>query len=409
MKKIMVTASVLAIGAGAAHAGGIERMGNPYSMLWDKGNQLQLSFSSVKPNVEGDYPTALGGGSTDNMAGGYNTLGVAYKQQINDKLAFGLFLNTPYGANASYPTGAYTGLKADWDSNQIAAVAKYQINERVSVYGGLRYVRSTADITIPDQLIRKGVADGAAQAQAGADALTAAYGATDPRTVAVQTQAQTLAAIASTPFGTLQYDARGDEEGDLGYILGAAYEIPDIALRVSLTWESSITHEYDTHEVLPGFAIDDDTKTKIEMPQSFTLDFQTGVAKDTLVFGKVKWTEWSKWEVRTPKYEEVTGDRVTGLDDDVITYQLGVGRRFSDELSGFARVTYEKGNGGEASRLAPTDGSIAFGVGGAYTDGKATFRAGVEYVKLGDAEDASGVDFSDNTAVGIGASLTFSF
>lgn len=389
MRTYVLGASVAALCATGAVAGGIERTSNNYGLLFEDGNQVELTFSHVAPDVSGDYPAALGGGSTGDMAGDYTSTGVAYKGDINDRLSFGLFFNSGYGANSTYREGFYTGLTAEWDSNQTAVILKYQASDRVSVYGGVRYVESSADIAIPGQMIRGRVAEEAA----AVGGLPAAQ------------------AIMALPVESFAFTATGEKDGQFGYVLGAAYEIPDIALRVGLTWESSVTHEFDTTENIAFFGVADATSTtETEMPQSVSLDFQTGVAKDTLVFGKIKWSEWSEWEVRTEAYEAFTrGDAITGYDDDVITWQLGVGRRFSDSFSGFARVTYEKSNDGIASRLSPTDGRISLGLGGTYTDGIMTIRGGVEFAKLGDAEDASGVEFEDNTLMGLGAAMTFAF
>ena len=107
-------------------------------------------------------------------------------------------------AAAHYTTGAYTGLEAHWQSNQLAALLKYQLTDRASVYGGLRYVTSSATIYIPAQMLN--------------------------------------------PIGP--YTASAASDSQLGYVVGAAYEIPDIALRVGLTYESSITHSFATASAL---------------------------------------------------------------------------------------------------------------------------------------------------------------
>ena len=149
--------------------------------------------------------------------------------------------------------------------------------------------------------------------------------------------------------------------------------------------------------------------TDIILPQTVTLDFQTGVAKDTLVFGSVRWSEWSQWHVRPSYYNAVINTEITGFDDDVVTYELGVGRKISDNLSVFARIGYEKTEGDIASRLSPTDGYRSIGVGGTYTNNTLKLTGGVEHVDLGDAVDGSGVQFTDNSAVGFGLQVQFSF
>jgi long-subunit fatty acid transport protein len=436
----MTSAFALAVAAGAAQAGGIERSNNDYRFLFSKNDQLQMSLSHVSPEVSGNYTpefAALGGeGSTGDMAGSYVNYSFAYKNDFNEQLTFGLYVNNAYGAASKYTQGLYTGLTADWDSDQVALVGKYQVSDRVSVFAGARYVESQADIIIPDLLVRSRVGTNArnigaqaaalgAEAQALGAQAAAAGAAGDLATAnelgaqaaSLGAEAQALGAraqglgAAAQDFGTsMEYSATGHRVGDWGAILGVAYEIPDIALRVALSWQSEITHTFSTSESIAGLGIDvDGGDTKVTMPQAVALDFQTGVAPGTLVFGQVKWVEWSKWEVRTPEYENVTGVEVTGFDDDRVTWTLGIGRQFNQDLSGFAQIKYEAQNGSIVSRLSPRDGFVSLGVGGQYKMDNMTLRSGIEYAWVGSAEDASGVEFEDNTALGVGFSLTVDF
>jgi long-subunit fatty acid transport protein len=383
--------AALLLSTGVAQAGGIDRSNLPYSVLFEDGRVMQLGFSNVNAGVSGAYSPALsflgGLSSTGDMAESYQTLSFAYKADLNDKLSYAVFLNTPYGADANYRSGFYTGLEAHWQSEQLSALLKYQVADRVSVYGGLKYVRSEAEIAIPDTLIRGGLQ----QAGLGGNL-------------------QAAALAANAPAGTLAYTAVGDKNGQMAVIVGAAYEIPDIALRVGLTYESGFTHSFRTTEAITAVpSISGVGTTNVEMPQSVTLDFQSGVAKDTLVFGSIKWSEWSVWEVRPPGYNALTGSDITSFDNDVFTYSLGIGRKINDNLSLFARIGYEKANGGVASRLSPTDGSRSIGIGGSWTQDKMKITGGIEYVELGDATDGSTTRFTDNSAVGVGVSVLFSF
>lgn len=362
MRTLTTVGAALLLSTTAGYASGIDRTQNNYGVLFEEGGYVELSFSSVKPDVSGDYVAPLNafGPSTENMANDYITYGLALKYELTDNIDVGFFLNSPYGADAEYGAGAYTGLEAEWKSRQTALVLKYNVNENVSVYGGARAIQSEATIQIPS-----------------------------PPNV---------------------YNATAETDTQFGYVVGAAYERPEIALRVGLTYESGVTHEFNTLESVNGAAITPGTTTEIEMPQSVTLDFQSGVAANTLVFGSIRWSEWSVWEVRPIGYETITGgERVTGIDSDTTTYRLGVGRAINDDLSVFARVTYEAGNGDVASRLAPTDGLTSIGLGGSYTMDNVKLTGGIEYVMLGDAEDAAGTEFADNTAIGLGVSIGYSF
>ena len=315
MKNTLTAGAALLLSTSIATAGGIDRSGSAYSILFEEGNYAQLSFSSVTPEVSGDYAAPLGGGSTENMAKSYITLGGALKYGVTEEIDLALFINQPYGANAEYTDGPYTGLEADWASTQVAALAKYQATAAVSVYGGIRAIQSEATISIP-----------------------------------------------ATLTGAVPYEAETESNTQIGYVLGAAYEMPEIALRVALTYESGVTHDFDISEDFVGAPFQADGSTDIEMPQSVALDFQTGGAANIY-----------------------------------------------DDVSVFARVTYEEGSGDEASRLAPTDGSTSIGLGGSYNLDDIEISGGIEYALLGDATDGSDTEFKDNTALGLGINVGFSF
>jgi long-subunit fatty acid transport protein len=361
-EKVMTVVAALLLTTSIASAGGIDRTGNPYSVLFEDGNYVQLSFSSVAPDVSGDYNALLGGGTTENMTESYFNAGFALKYNVAPEVDLALFINQPFGADANYTAGTYTGLTAEWDSTQVAALAKYQANEAVSVYGGLRVVQSQATIGIPTKLL----------------------------------------------MGAPPYEAETETNTQFGYVVGASYERPEIALRVSLTYESGMTHDFKTKESIGPMPLPE-TTTDIELPQTLAIDFQSGIAADTLLFGSIRWAEWSVWEVRPAGFEGITGERVTGIDNDVFTYRAGLGRRINDDLSLFGRVTYEDSNGDEASRLSPTDGTTSFGIGGSYTMNDVEFTGGIEYAFLGDATDGTQTQFEDNTAIGVGLTVGYSF
>lgn len=373
MKHVFLTATALSITAGMTLAGGIDRAQTPYSILFTDGNYLQFNFATQYPSVDGDYPAALGGGNTGNMANPEAFFGAAIKFQLTDSLETALIMGQPYGADSQYNNGAYAGLVADWDSTDYQALLKYNINEQVSVYGGLRAISSRATIEIPNTVI----------------------------------SAATGIPLALAP----NFEAGGDEVMDFGYVLGAAYEIPEIAARLAVTYRSEIEHAFDTTESFTNAlgTAEFDSTTKVRMPQSVTIDFQTGVAENTLVFGSARWTEWSVWEVRTQQFDAATGSEVVGFDNDIWTFSLGAGQRINEDFSVFAAVGYEDQKGGTASRLAPTDGFTSITVGGSLAIGQMDLRAGITHAWLGDAEDSTDVQFEDNQSTGVGFTLGFGF
>lgn len=344
-------------------AGGLDRAGLNYGILFQEGRVGELSFNSGSPKVSGTYAALLGGGTTANMAESFSSFSLGFKDDINDKLSYAVLFGQPIGADAKYTAGFYTGLEAHWKSNELAALLKYKIGSGTSVFGGLRYVISSADIKIPTQLL----------------GFSGAYSAT------------------------------ADKNGKLGYLVGAAYEKPEIALRVSLTYTSEITHDFATAETHPALGGTLNSTTDITLPQTLTLDAQSGIAENTLLFGSIRWAEWSKWHVDPVGFHGLTAQEVTGLDNNVVTFSLGVGRKLSDSLSIFGQASYEKANGGISSRLSPTDGMRGLSVGAVWTKDQMKVTAGLQYAKRGDAIDSTGTRFSGNSSTVLGVKMDFTF
>lgn len=355
MKKFLTATAALMLTTTAATAGGLDRSGQGVGVIFEDGGYAELSYGSVMPSVTGVLGGALNSG---NVAKSYNQLGFAIKQDINDQLSFALIFDQPFGANVAYDeTDAghpLSGASADLKSTGLTALARYKLNDNFSVHGGARQV--------------------------------------------------TTEAIIRNIGGA--YSADVEKDTAVGYVVGAAYERKDIAMRVALTYSSELEFSNNT-SVGPGGP---EGPTEYTMPQSVNLDFQTGVAADTLVFGSIRWTEWSKTSIAPFGYPTAAGPLVS-YDNDTIAYNIGVGRRFSDQLSGSISVGYEKATGGLASELAPTDGSFSVAVGAAYDLGDGVeISGGVRYVKLGDATtELTGSEFSGNSAIGVGVKIGMSF
>jgi len=214
------------------------------------------------------------------------------------------------------------------------------------------------------------------------------------------------------------YRMSTDRALDYGFVVGAAYEIPDIALRVALTYTSDITHAFQATEVVPGvgtFA----TTFSSTVPQSLALDFQSGIAKDTLLFGSIRWRDWSEFQIAPALFSAANGPLVS-YDNDSVTYTLGVGRRFSETWSGAVFVSHEPAGGGFAGNLGPTDGYTSIGLGATYTQDRMKITGGITYARIGDAVTeapaALGAPagttlgrFTGNSLVGVGVKVGWSF
>jgi long-subunit fatty acid transport protein len=210
------------------------------------------------------------------------------------------------------------------------------------------------------------------------------------------------------------YEVEADTDWGIGYVAGVAYERPDIALRVSLTYNSEVSHENDVTETFAlAPVLDAESTAEFETPQSVNLAFQTGIAANTLLFGSVRWVDWSDFDLSPQQYVNQFGQPLLSYVDDVTTYTIGLGRRLNDNWSLAGSVAYEENTGNLFTNLGPADGQTSFGLAAIYTQDKMKITAGVRYTMIGDTTTAvqgnPAADFNDNDAVSFGVKVGFNF
>ena len=376
MKKFTGAGIALLLGTTAAYAGGMDRSGQSITALFEEGTYAEISFGSVSPDVTGaitsTFPLpALRGAESGNIAPDYTTFGLAFKTDVNDKVSLAFIMDQPFGANVDYAAATYPlhGTSADVKSSSITLLGQYQVNENVSVYAG-------------------------------------------PRIMSVEGRYRAAQSDVES------YSASYSKETETGYVVGAAYEIPEIALRAALTYSSEMTFNLagsgnGLATATGPFSVGAVGNLTAITPQSVNLDFQTGVAANTLAFASIRWADWSEATI-----DDSVAQNLTDFGDaDTYTYTIGVGRKFTDNFSGLVSVGYEEAAGELTGNLAPTDGYTSLSLGGAYTfENGMELSGGVRYVWIGDATSESPTtaglpfgNFTDNTLTAFGLKLAYNY
>ena len=362
--------TALTVSTGVAQAGGIDRSGTPIDIIFEEGNYATLSYGYADPSLTG---VDQEGANVRNIAASFGLVGVALKLDIAENVSLAFILDEPYGVDVEYgPESAVLGgTLADAESYGITTLVRYQATDRISVYGGPRFVRAKGQIN-----------------------------------------------LGGNAYFLDGYESNFASDTGTGYVIGAAYEIPDIAFRAALTYHSEIDLSFDTTETFPvslGPDIPGNTPlntgaTETKLPQSIKLAVQSGIATDTLVFGSIRWVDHDVFTVIPPVFPE----NLASLDSS-ITYELGIGRRFSERFSAQATVIYEDVLADNfVSPLTPTNGFTALSIGGQYQLTEALdISGGIRYTWLGDAtaevSDSVVGEFRNNDVVSFGLRLGVRF
>ncbi|MGF2684372.1 OmpP1/FadL family transporter [Acinetobacter johnsonii] len=362
-----------------ALAAGLDRSGQSIAAFLQLGNYAEAGISILDPTVKGKD---LIKNNVSDMAEDYYFPSAAIKVQATEQISLGLLYDQPFGADAMYNleqsmfTNGIEATKVEVETHNLTALIGYQPTENWNFYAGPVWQTVEADISLRGQ---------------------AYISPKDPTKV------------------LSGYDIKIHEEEAFGWLAGFAYQIPEIALKTSVTYRSEIKHKaksVETHKLMPMLNVE--SQLDAITPQSVNIDFQTGVAANTLAFANIRWVHWDQFAV-TPKFlNSASGNNLIDYSDDQWSATVGVGHKFNSQWSGSASVGYDSGAGNPVTTLGPTEGYWSVGLGGQYSPAENYFiQAGVKYFWLGDAHAQTGGnivgEFTDNYALGYGLKIGYRF
>lgn len=217
---------LLATPLATLHAAALDRSGQSTTAFFQKGNYAEVGYSGLMPKVGG---VDSAGNVVPEMAEDYEMLSAALKFEVSPESSFAIIYDQPFGAAAEYTgqnnftaeNNAYSGLiplpsavraalgvtgttTVEVDSHNTTFLYGYQPLPNVTLFGG------PAIQSISGELNLRGPAY---------DILNG-------------------------------YSAKLQQDNRLGYAAGFAFEKPEIALRLAVTYRSEIEHRLKTSEAL---------------------------------------------------------------------------------------------------------------------------------------------------------------
>jgi long-chain fatty acid transport protein len=333
----MTAATLLA--ATSAQAGGLERGGYNIDLLFDPSDYvIDSSVTYVNPqrklnNVRDTNPLdgTNAGRPSDGVRAteGYWVPRVGFKAGIGEAVDCMFDYSQPWGAHLNQGrnwVGANENIETKIKSNNYATTCSYSFDAgpgKFRIIGGAFYQELSG---FQERL--------AAELPAG---------------------------LPFSGIGRLDLKADG-----WGWRVGAAYEIEEYALRTSLVYNSAVDLDNITgtlnltgvptiaNPMNPLLGRTTNVFGATSMPDSLEFKFQTGVAPGWLVFGGVKWTDWSQLQGLSFCPESTRAiacttrgpTEATSLDlfyRDGWTVTGGVGHKFNEQWSGAMSLTWDRG------------------------------------------------------------------
>lgn len=377
-KTIFKSAIVAALSLGAlcsvANAGGFSRGEADTDILYEP-DAFIMRAGGVYVMPQRSYETINGASASDpDFYDSYWIPSIAMKFKASDRFACAFTYTQPFGADASYGVAARTAAAAGSKYNS----KSFDTNE----YG------ATCDVNF----------------EAGRGNLHIIAGGF--------MQDFSYTAVAADNAGVVTGTLRLQDDSAYGYRLGLGYDIPEYAMRAQLLYRSAVDHTTNSG----GFTLANGTVLPSSgygtLPQSLELSLQSGVAPGWLVYGSVKWTDWSVMQALNYTITGLGARRDVYNWKDGWTVQAGVGHAFNETVSGTVNLTYDQGVGTGADIVTDTWTVAAAAI---IKTGPAEWRigGGLSYLTSGSQSTAQGATYNATAggdwsySLGTGVSIKF--
>ena len=369
MWKIGSLTSALMFLPPSLQAGGMELSGQSIWSFFEKDNYAELTVAHLNADISGQVQNqaALAEiGVTDFSTGNFvqdrNFVQAALKFQPHSKVAIGLIFDQPFGVDVQYHYRPDTvvgpleieATEIDFNTHNITSLFGYQPNPSWQIYTGLALQSFEGDLQVFGQ-----------------------------------------------SFSFLNgYRAEFEKDYALGWLAGLSYQIPEYALRSSLTYRSAIKHQVQVNEFIQNQPINFTTadKTTIQTPASVNLDFQTGISQKNLLYASLRWVNWSDFIIQPTQFAaiiesamqyapEIDSFNMIQYQEDQWSGKIGIAHQFSSRWVSTFDIGWDSGSGNTASTLSPVDGYYGLGLGALYYwQPQSFFAFGTQYLRFNKAK-----------------------
>lgn len=361
-----------------SHASALEQSGQSILPFLENGNYAEANLFAVDSSVSGvvndraDLVRDHQSRDTGDIAESTQFYTAAIKLQLTDRLSFGVLYDQPFSADIKYPARSnnsyfdndisHEGTSVKANTQNLSLLFGYSPYQHFQIYGGPVYQTVKANVALRG------------------NAYTQAFNG---------------------------YNAKFKQQGEVGWLLGGSYQLPDIALKAAITYRSKIKYQFQVEEDIFGepLKLVENEKTKLETPASLNIDFQTGISEKSLVYTNLRWVNWKEFETRPPQYgalseilmkeltngEYIQGFKLDSYQNDQYSATLGIAHQFTEKWSTSTDVSWDSGTGNPASTMGPIKGSWSLGLGVQFNPAKNYFITGsLKYFWLGDTKTEDG-------------------
>ena len=281
--KHLSTAMILAtLPATGVFAAALDRSGQSMSAFFQPGNYFEAGLSVLDPTVEGkEAGVTATQREIGDMGDDYMFPSAALKLQLTDNISFGLLYDQPFGADAKYTgdnvfvSNSNDGVLSAKSIDGIVtknAIALLQANNqpvnaqtiaaaKAQVQSSPKFQQLAGALNAAKNYLGSSTSSNSTQVEVDTQSLSMVFGFQPNKNLnfyagpVIQTVKGNVSLRGEAYSVYNGYDADIKETTGTGWLAGAAYQIPEIALKASLTYRSEIDHNVNIKEDLSFISI----------------------------------------------------------------------------------------------------------------------------------------------------------
>ncbi len=296
--------------SGLAEAGGFDNSGRPFGIIFDgegKARELRWALSVVHPQIDISLSRTQSSTAADleinNVVPHYSNREWGLRWDLSEQVSCALRAETPFRAFISYPDDRLS-YRRDSGSSAAAPIDSRYDSESLSFA-----CRRNFSFGKHHWMVFAGPKHQKVGGYFSSDLTENNVGTRDD----------------------LQVWLNGGSEW--GYLAGMAYELPEIALRISLIYHNEIDYQLRGRSLTPvaGLSqrVEADAQANTLTPQSWQLALQSGVAEDWLAYSEFKWNEWSRVD-QIRVHDGVANPLLSLYSNDTLDLEIGVIHRIDE-------------------------------------------------------------------------------
>ena len=390
MLKYYAAVGTLALSTTAVDAGGWETGRLDTGFLYQDGTYVEASYGSLDYSVNGTTQA----NQKHEMAKDQK------RMSLSGKFAAGGFDIglTSFGSGAIQMDGQgaavdTTACKTALQQYTIAAAATPQVPAdmltQANLMGANCSVVPSADVKL------------------NTEALMARYSFNDKYSVIAGVRQSSL---RKSSLDTLAAAYSIDAVSKTGAVYGFAYERPDIALKFEILRSESITID-----LVGKAATSLDVTGTLVIPEATTINFQTGIAENTLLIASAHQVNWTGSDVKLNVALATSLNQASEFSN-TTSYSLGLGRKLNEATSASLTYSWEKGTNPDGKATSPftmSNGSETLSAGVQHKIGSITISGGISYTKVGDVDvtHSTGLkaSYAGNSVTAVGIKFGYNF